>query len=60
MNCQDIIKRMDLAGAVDNDFILCSKCTTFSQIEERHFSEIQFQDKGKKEDSFRRAPQKME
>ena len=41
MNCGDGIRRMEQAGTLDNDFILCSKCTTFSQMEERHFSDIQ-------------------
>jgi hypothetical protein len=44
MGCGDLIKKMSDAGAVDNDFILCKKCMTFSQIEEKHFSDIQAQE----------------
>ena len=42
MNCGDSIRKMSEAGTLDNDFILCRNCTTFSQMEEKHFSEIQF------------------
>ena len=33
MNCGDILKRLQQAGMVDQDLILCKNCTTFSQQE---------------------------